>query len=450
MHATLQIDLGLIIMAKRVIYLDNRFDTKGDDYMRIIQKVSQGFAQLKPKKKVAAYARVSVDTERMQHSLSAQVSYYSSLIQMNPEWEYVGVYADYGISGTGTKKRREFRRMISDAEEGKIDIIFTKSIQRFARNTVDLLKTVRHLKELGVEVRFEKESINTLSGDGELMLSILASFAQEESRSLSNNIKWVFKKKIKQGISPNRFFVYGYRWQGDQMVIEPEEAAVVRLMFNEYLSGKSMNEISDILYEKGYKTFYGKDRFSTTGISQMLRNEIYTGTLVLQKGFITNPFEKKRKLNHGELPRYVISDDHEPIVSMETFKKIQEMLAEKHRLGFRGNKHIKTNDFSGMIKCPYCHCSYVRRRLPSGNVVWTCKAKMKKGLHCPVKGNISEAELKNAIEGILAGKLFTEVVNHLEIPDTDTVNLILNDGNMYCFKIRGNHGTYYNRHSSNN
>ena len=418
--------------------------------MRIVRKITKNLVQPKPKKKVAAYARVSVDTERMQHSLAAQVSYYNSLIQMNPEWEYAGVYADYGISGTRIKKREEFRRMISDAEEGKIDIIFTKSIQRFARNTVDLLKTVRHLKELGVEVRFEKEHINTLSGDGELMLSILASFAQEESRSISDNIKWAFKKKIKQGLSTNHFFVYGYRWKGDEMVINPDEGPVVRFMFNEYLAGKSMNEISDSLYKMGYKTFYGKDRFSTAGISQMLRNEIYTGTLVLQKGFINNPIDKKRKINQGELERYVVSNHHEPIVSMEIFKRVQEMLAEKHRLGFRGNKHIKLSAFSGMIKCPYCHCSYNRRKLPSGNVYWSCKAKMKKGLHCPVKGSISDTELQKALGNILDGRLFTEVVNHLEIPDTDTVDLFFKNGSKYRLKIGGNHGTYYNRHSSKN
>ena len=151
--------------------------------MRTIRKIERRIPNLKQRKKVAAYARVSMESERMHHSLSAQVSYYSSLIQKNPDWEYAGVYADYGISGTGMKKRQEFLRMLEDAEAGKIDIILTKSIQRFARNTVDLLRTVRHLKELGVEVWFEKENIHTMSGDGELMMTILASFAQEESRS---------------------------------------------------------------------------------------------------------------------------------------------------------------------------------------------------------------------------------------------------------------------------
>lgn len=157
--------------------------------MAKITKVEQTLPTINEKKKVAAYARVSMESERMNHSLSAQISYYSSLIQKNPDWQYAGVFADDGVSGTGTAKRSEFRRMIETAENGEIDIILTKSIQRFARNTVDLLETVRHLKDIGVEVRFEKEHINSMSGDGELMLTILASFAQEESRSISENVK---------------------------------------------------------------------------------------------------------------------------------------------------------------------------------------------------------------------------------------------------------------------
>ena len=178
---------------------------------RSIRKIERRIPNLKQRKKVAAYARVSMESERMHHSLSAQVSYYSSLIQKNPDWEYAGVYADYGISGTGMKKRQEFLRMLEDAEAGKIDIILTKSIQRFARNTVDLLRTVRHLKELGVEVWFEKENIHTMSGDGELMMTILASFAQEESRSISENVRWRVKKRFEQGNPNGRFRVYGDR-----------------------------------------------------------------------------------------------------------------------------------------------------------------------------------------------------------------------------------------------
>ena len=193
---------------------------------------------LPSRKKVAAYARVSLETERLQHSLSAQISYYSELIQSNPEWEYAGVYADDGITGTKST-RAEFQRLLRDCEDGKIDIILTKSISRFARNTVDLLETVRHLKELGIEVRFEKERINSLSGDGEVMLTLLASFAQEEIVSLSNNVKWATQKRFQQGLHNGRFQIYGYRWEGDQLVIHEEEAAIVRLIYDNFLNGLS-------------------------------------------------------------------------------------------------------------------------------------------------------------------------------------------------------------------
>ena len=210
--------------------------------MAKITRVDQAVPTIKTKKKVAAYARISMESERMNHSLSAQISYYSSLIQKNPDWQYAGVFADDGISGTGIAKRDEFKRMIEAADNGEIDIILTKSIQRFARNTVDLLETVRHLKDIGVEVRFEKEHINSMSGDGELMLTILASFAQEESRSLSENCKWGIRKRFEKGIPNGHFRVYGYRWEGDELVIVPEEAEVVRRIFQNFLDGKSRLE----------------------------------------------------------------------------------------------------------------------------------------------------------------------------------------------------------------
>ena len=186
--------------------------------MRNVRRVEPEKPVLKPKKRVAAYARISMESERMNHSLSAQISYYNDKIQKNPDWLFAGVYADDGISGTGTAKRDEFNRLIADCDAGKIDIVLTKSISRFARNTVDLLNTVRHLKEIGVEVWFERENIHSMDGDGELMLSILASFAQEESRSISENEKWAIKKKFEQGIPNGHFRVYGYRWEGDDLI----------------------------------------------------------------------------------------------------------------------------------------------------------------------------------------------------------------------------------------
>lgn len=229
--------------------------------MRKISKIEPKAAAIKPKKKVAAYARVSRDTERLMHSASAQVSHYSGIIQKNPDWQYAGVYADYGISGTKVAKRDEFCRMLQDCEDGKIDIILTKSISRFARNTVDLLETVRHLKSLGVEVRFEKEHINSMSGDGELMLSILASFAQEESRSISDNCKWGIRKRFQSGeIGMANKHLSGYQYDEEQKcyMVVPEEAEMVRWMFQMYLDGTTLRKIAKNMNDAGYRTINDK------------------------------------------------------------------------------------------------------------------------------------------------------------------------------------------------
>ncbi|MBQ2726233.1 MAG: recombinase family protein, partial [Clostridia bacterium] len=225
--------------------------------MRKIEKIEQKKPQIPTEKRVAAYARVSMESERLQHSLSVQISYYSDLIQKHPGWKYAGVYADDGITGTKLNAREEFNRMIADCEAGKIDIILTKSISRFARNTVDLLNTVRHLKDLGISVQFEKEHIDSLTEDGELMLTLLASFAQEEVRSLSDNVKWATRKRFEQGIPNGRFTVYGYRWEGDQLVIVPEEAAVVKRIYQDFLDGKSRLETERELAAEGITTRKG-------------------------------------------------------------------------------------------------------------------------------------------------------------------------------------------------
>ena len=212
--------------------------------MKKITEIKKMKPVLPERKKVAAYCRVSMETERLHHSLSAQVSRYSELIQSNPQWEFAGIYADEGISGTKAGLRPEFMRMIADCESGKIDIVLTKSISRFARNTVDLLETVRHLKDIGVEVRFEKENIRSLSDDGELMLTLLASFAQEDSVSISNNVKWGIRKRMQEGL-PNasgHFQIYGYQWDGDKLVPVPEEAEIVKRIFQNFLDGKSRLE----------------------------------------------------------------------------------------------------------------------------------------------------------------------------------------------------------------
>ena len=271
--------------------------------MKTVEKISDNRPVVPKKKRVAAYARVSVESERMRHSLSAQVSYYSSLIQSNPEWEYAGVFADYGISGTGTKARTEFNRMLWECEKGNIDIILTKSIQRFARNTVDLLNTVRRLKAIGIEVRFEKEQINSMSGEGELMLSILASFAQEESRSISENSKWGIRKRFKSGeIGAANKHLLGYRYDEEkrQYVIIPEEAEIVRKMFALYLDGVSLKDICAELNGAGYRTINGC-LFQEASLHKMIKNEVYAGDILRQKCHIPDPISKKKEIR-GSFP----------------------------------------------------------------------------------------------------------------------------------------------------
>ena len=216
--------------------------------MREIRKIEATIPQMPKRKKVAAYARVSVDSEQLLHSLSAQVSYYSKLIQNNPNWEYAGVYADEGISGTGTAKRKEFLRMISDCEKGKIDLILVKSLSRMSRNTVDLLNTVRHLKEIGVEVRFERENISTFTEDGEFLLTLLASYAQCESESISENVKWGKRKKFSQGHTKGITPPYGYKCQNDKWVIVPEEVEIGYLygQFNQRRWLLNQNDADDL------------------------------------------------------------------------------------------------------------------------------------------------------------------------------------------------------------
>lgn len=386
--------------------------------MRKINKIEPKLPVLPTRKKVAAYARVSVETERLHHSLSAQVSYYSELIQANLEWEYVGVYADDGITGTKATKREKFQRMLDDCEAGKIDIILTKSISRFARNTVDLLETVRHLKELGIEVRFEKENINSLSGDGEVMMTLLASFAQEEITSLSNNVKWGVRKRMEQGIPNGHFRIYGYRWEGDQLVIEPEEAAIVRRIFQNFLDGKSRLETEREFAAGGITTANGC-RWVDSNIKVVLTNITYTGNLLLQKEFIEDPITKRRKKNRGELPQYYVEDTHEAIIDMETFQYVQEEMARRKELGAFANKSLNITCFTSKLKCSKCGSSYVRNQRSNRTkytstygdtiVVWVCGTTKKKGGRCSRK-DIPERVLREACAEALGLEEFDEDV----------------------------------------
>ena len=360
--------------------------------MKTVEKIERKLPVLKTRKRVAAYARVSMESERMQHSLSAQVSYYSALIQKNPEWEYAGVFADYGISGTGTKKRDEFNHMLAECEAGNIDIILTKSIQRFARNTVDLLNTVRHLKELGIEVRFEKEKINSLSGDGELMLSILASFAQEESRSISENVKWGTIKRFKQGIPNGKFSIFGYEWQDDKLVIVPEEAEIIRWMYAEYMKGASRIEIGRALMDRGIYTRQGKP-WVDSNVKVILTNITYTGNMLFQKEYCEDPITKHRRKNYGEMPQYYVKDNHEAIIDPETFEMVQTLMTTRTK---GRNRKSSVSIFSSKVKCGDCGSWYGPKVWHSNDayrkVIWQCNHKFD-GQKCATP-TLTEDEIK--------------------------------------------------------
>lgn len=276
-------------------------------------------------KKTAGYARVSTDSEEQQTSYEAQVDYYTNYIKNNPEWEFVGVYTDEGISATGTKHRDGFNQMIQDALDGKIDLIVTKSVSRFARNTVDSLTTVRKLKEKGVEVYFQKENIYTLDSKGELLITIMSSLAQEESRSISENVTWGQRKRFADGkvsIAYSSFLGY-QKGEDGQMEIVPEEAEIVRLIYRMFMQGKTPYAIAKYLMEKKIPTPTGKQRWQHRTIENILTNEKYKGDARLQKCYTVDFLSKKRKVNEGEVPQYYVEGSHDAIIAPAEWQMVQ-------------------------------------------------------------------------------------------------------------------------------
>ena len=336
--------------------------------------------QLPTRKRVAAYARVSCRKDEMLHSLAAQISAYSTLIQSRSDWEYVGVYADEAETGT-KDSRPEFQRLIADCRAGLIDMVITKSISRFARNTVTLLETVRELKELGICVYFDEQNIYTDSSDGELMLTILASYAQEESRSASENQKWKIRKDYNEGKPSNYMSIYGYDYNAGELIVIPEEAKVVQMIFADYLSGLGMNSIMKKLIRFGIPTKCG-GQWTENTVCSILKNEKFTGDLCLQKGFIVDHITKRHKKNKGELPKYYIEDNHPAIIDKVTFDAVQaEMALRAARIN--RPKELTFNEFSGIISCGQCGANFRRKVNNAGTkyakVVWACATYTNRG-----------------------------------------------------------------------
>lgn len=365
-------------------------------------------------RRVAAYARVSTNSEEQATSYEAQVKYYTEYIQSKDEWAFVDVYTDKGITGTSTKKREGFNQMVQDALAGKIDLIITKSVSRFARNTVDSLTTIRLLKERGVEVYFEEQNIYTLDSKGELLLTIMSSIAQEESRSISENVTWGQRKRFADGKVTMAYKQFlGYRRGGNGLPeIEPEQAKTVRRIYKLFLEGQTPYGIKRLLENEGIPSPAGKKIWQTGTILSILANEKYKGDALLQKTFCTDFLTKKMKVNEGEVPQYYVENSHPAIVSAEMFDMVQEEMAHRKNAG---KQHNGTSCFSGRIFCGCCGGMYGSKVWHSNDkyrrVIWQCNEKFKDEHHCSTP-NLTEAVIQekflSAFNQLLTRRNFIE------------------------------------------
>lgn len=374
------------------------------------------------KRRVAGYARVSTDHEVQATSYESQMRYYSEYINGRDDWEFVKMYSDEGISGTNTKLRTGFKSMVEDALDGKIDLIITKSVSRFARNTVDSLTTVRQLKEVGVEIYFEKENIWTLDSKGELLITIMSSLAQEESRSISENVTWGLRKQFAEGKVHFPYTnVLGFKAGEDgAIVVDQDEAKTVRYIFQQALIGKSPYHIAKDLTEQVIPSPSGKSHWNATTIKRMLRNEKYKGDALLQKTYTTDFLTKKKNINRGELPQYYVENNHEAIVDRETFDAVQQVLENKGRKS-------STTIFSSKLVCGDCGHFF-------GSKVWHSTSKYRRVIYqCNEKyKGISKCSTPHVTEEEVI-QWFISAVNQVldnRIEVIDNLYVLLSIGNL--------------------
>ena len=373
---------------RKVQKIENRISLRQNTASETMQK----------KRRVAAYARVSTDSDEQLSSYEAQVDFYTRHIKSNPEWEFVNVYTDEGISGTNTKKREGFNRMVTDALDGRIDLILTKSISRFARNTVDTLTAVRKLKEKGVEVYFEKENIYTLDAKGEVMITIMSSLAQEESRSISENVTWGKRRSMEEGkFSLVYKYFLGYR-KGEDGIPEivDEEADIVREIYQMFLDGKTIRSIADHLTKQGIPTPRGKEKWPVSTIMSILTNEKYKGDALLQKTYVADFLTKRVKKNCGEIPQYYIKNSHPAIIDPATFDLVQKEI--ERRRPNRRQLH-RSSPFTAKVICGDCGGYYGRKVWHSNSkhrkFIWRCNQKYEAKTTCSTP-NLNESTLKTA------------------------------------------------------
>ena len=360
--------------------------------------------------RVAAYCRVSTEQEEQQNSYNAQITYYTDLINRKKEWTMAGVFADEGISGTQAKKRPEFLKMIRMCKKQKIDLVITKSISRFARNTVDCLEYVRQLKDLGIGVIFEKENINTLTMPSEFMIALYGSFAQAESESISKNVSWGMHKAYAEGKVTFQYkHLLGYRkGENGKPEIVPEEAETVKMIFELFLDGFSMADIAKRLTILERKTAHGKIEWHREIISSILRNEKYVGDALLQKSFTVDCISKKVKKNNGERPMYLVTDHHDPIIDRDTYNRVQQELARrtsKRKISDKAlteqGKYTSKYALSELLICgncgtPYRRCTWTARG--KRQIVWRCISRLEHGTkYCTDSPTMKEEKLHRAI-----------------------------------------------------
>ena len=376
-------------------------------------------------KRVAAYCRVSTDREEQEHSFETQKAMYTEMIMMKPTWQMAGIYADEGITGTVAKKRPGFMKMIEDCRKGKIDMIVTKSVSRFSRNNLDCLMYVRELKQLGIPIIFEKEGINTIQVSSELLLTLFGALSQAESESISMNVKLGIRQSLKNG---NVRFSYktflGYRKGADgQPEIVPEQADIVRRIYNDFLAGATYLEIAKRLTEENVPTMGGGNRWFSERIKSILKNEKYKGDALLQKTYITDPISKRVKKNNGELPMYYVENSHPAIIERRIFDRVQEEIARrvgkkkvkqtgtKTELGRYSGKYALTELlYCGECGTPYRRCTWSRNG--KKKIVWRCVSRLDYGKkYCKNSPSVEESRLHNAIAAAITKKANSEEIN---------------------------------------
>ena len=376
-------------------------------------------------KRVAAYCRVSTDREEQEHSFETQKAMYTEMIMMKPTWQMAGIYADEGITGTVAKKRPGFMKMIEDCRKGKIDMIVTKSVSRFSRNNLDCLMYVRELKQLGIPIIFEKEGINTIQVSSELLLTLFGALSQAESESISMNVKLGIRQSLKNG---NVRFSYktflGYRKGADgQPEIVPEQADIVRRIYNDFLAGATYLEIAKRLTEENVPTMGGGNRWFSERIKSILKNEKYKGDALLQKTYITDPISKRVKKNNGELPMYYVENSHPAIIERRIFDRVQEEIARragkkkvkqtgtKTELGRYSGKYALTELlYCGECGTPYRRCTWSRDG--KKKIVWRCVSRLDYGKkYCKNSPSVEESRLHNAIAAAITKKANSEEIN---------------------------------------